>query len=91
MFEMKGFDKLQKELNEVSKAVESLGGEVATLRFDPDDETSVAAAIRKMEGAIDAKVARYSHNPFVKELASDLKKEYRSEILKQARDAKSRG
>ncbi len=91
MFKIEGLDKLQKELDEVSKAMKSIGGEVATLRFDPDDDSSVASAIRKMENAVDAKVSRYRSNPFVKEMAADIKKEYRSEILKQARRAKSQG
>jgi len=90
MFELKGLDKLQKELNEVSRAVASLGGELATLQFDSNDESAVIAAVRKMERAIDAKAYRYRHNPFVQKLASDLKKNYRSEILKRAGQAKFR-
>ena len=89
MFKIEGLDKLQKELDEVSKSLNALSGQVSSLQFDPGNEASVAAAVRKMEASVDAKVARYRNNPFVKELTADIKKQYREEILKQAREAKS--
>jgi hypothetical protein len=42
---MQGFVKLQKQLEDAGKAFKELDGEIATARFDPHDQASVAAAI----------------------------------------------
>jgi hypothetical protein len=91
MFKIEGLDKLQRELKEASSALKSLNGNIATVHYDPDNATSVQAAIRSMERAIDAKVARYQRNPLVADLASQMKKEYRAEITTQAKNARSKG
>jgi hypothetical protein len=46
-FEITGLDKLQKELDQASKAFAALDGEITTLRFDPADPSSVETAIRR--------------------------------------------
>lgn len=83
-----GFDQLQRELQDASKALKSLDGTITTLDFDPDDRNSVQAAIRQMEDAIDQKTRRYRGNVIVAELAQGMKAEYRKAILERAPSAK---
>jgi hypothetical protein len=54
--ELSGFDELQKTLADVQRATESLDGDIAKLRVDPNDPH---AAIAEMERAVDAKLAPY--------------------------------
>ena len=84
-----GLDKLQKDLADAQRAFQSLDGTIATLRFDPDSQASVNAAIRQMESAIDAKVSRYSGNALVENVAKGLKEQYRRAILERAAKARS--
>jgi hypothetical protein len=55
---IEGLDKLQRELQDAERALMTLDGTIANLKFDPDDRQSVQNAIRQMETAIDTKVAR---------------------------------
>ena len=43
-----GFDKLQRELEDVQSALASLDSTIATLRFDPSSAASVQKAIQQM-------------------------------------------
>lgn len=83
-----GLDKLQRHLKEAEKAFTELDGEIAVLRFDPTDFTSVETAIADMEVALDDKAAPYLRNPFVEPLIQQLKAAYRSRILEEADKAR---
>jgi len=85
-----GLDKLQRQLKEAQRAMESLNGTITTLRFNPDDPNSVQEAIRQMEAAVDAKVAPYGHNPLVSKLAQMAKENFRKGILERAQRSKRR-
>lgn len=89
MIKITGLDKLQKDLKDAGRALERLNGRIADLRFDPSDPASVNAAVRKMERAIDQKVASYRGNPLVAELVKGMKANYRASILEEARKARS--
>ena len=78
-----GFDKLQRELQEFQQAMESLNGTVANLKFTSEPE-SVAAAIQQIEQAVDDKVAPYSPNRMVAQMAEKLKERYRTHIREVA-------
>lgn len=80
MITISGLDKLQRQLDEASKAFSALDGEVATLSFDPDDDASVAAAISTMEKVIDAKAKPYRSNPMVMGIVAALKAKYASQL-----------
>jgi len=87
-----GLDKLQRDLKDAQRAFESLDGTIATLKFDPNSQASVDAAIRQMESAIDAKTGRYRGNPLVETVAKGLKEQYRKAILERAaRERSQRG
>jgi|tagenome__1003787_1003787.scaffolds.fasta_scaffold20630659_1 hypothetical protein len=77
-------DKLQRELEDAQRAFQSLEGTIATLAFDPNDQASVNAAIRKIEQAIDAKTSSYRSNALVEAIAKGSKERYRTAILERA-------
>lgn len=85
MLKIKGLDRLQKEMNEVTRALNGLDGLVGEITFDPDDNASVRNAIRKMERSVDQKIARYRHNPMVASTADAAKSTFKSAILKKAK------
>lgn len=87
MFKITGLDKLQRELKDAQRAVQSLDGTIATLKFDPSNPASVQGAIRQMEAAIDSKTGPYRNNVMVMQVANGMKDAYREEIHKQVREA----
>lgn len=88
MFNITGLDKLQRDLKNAWRALGSLDGNIATLKFSPDDPRSVDAAIRDMERSIDRKVAPYRGNAIVENLSAQMKASYRQQIKQMAADAK---
>jgi hypothetical protein len=57
------------------------------LSFDPLKPHEVERAIREIEMKVDIKMAPYISSPGVREIASDLKAEYRRAILEKVDDA----
>jgi hypothetical protein len=53
------------------------------LRFDPADPVSVQDASRKMNAAIDAKLAPYALDARVADMAEPLKEKYLQSILRR--------
>jgi hypothetical protein len=88
MLKITGLDKLQKDLKDASRAMQGLNGQIAEVRFDPSDPTSVNAAVRTMERAVDQKAAPYRNNPLVAEMVKGVKANYRASIMEQARKAR---
>lgn len=86
-----GFDKLQRDLTDAGKALEALDGHVTEVRFDPDDPTSVEAAIAQTEAAIDQKIGPYRGNALVEQVAERMKGKYREQILQRAAHARMSG
>ena len=86
-FRLEGFDELQRTLDQATKALGDLDGEIATLSFDPGDPASVEAALVQLDMAIDSKIAPYRGNELVETAAANLKQQYRSEILNRAEEA----
>lgn len=83
--ELSGFEELQKTLSDAQRAIESLDGELATLRVDPNNPQ---VAVAEMERAVDAKLAPYRGNPIVEQIAEASKEHFRNGILQQAEKAK---
>ncbi len=82
--QMKGLEKLMKELDQAQKALTRLDGPLANVEFDPDHPASIQAAISKMENAVDTSVAAYSRNPMVKELSDSVKANVAEQITERA-------
>jgi hypothetical protein len=87
MLKITGLDKLQQQLEDAQRAPRALDGEIATVRFNPEEPGSVEAAIRTMEAAIDTKVGPYRNNASVLSIVPQLKEKYRAAILERAKEA----
>lgn len=88
MFEIKGLDKLQRTLADAQKALESLGGELGSVTFDPNDPSSIELALQTMTRIIDERVSGYASNPVIGPLAEQMKETYREAILEKAAAAR---
>lgn len=86
---LSGFDKLQKDLKQLEKAMTSLDGTIANIQFDPEDENSVRGAIREMEQAVDRKVLPYRSNHLVADVVKEAKAQFKKGILEKAKESKS--
>ena len=76
-----GLEELQRDFEQAQRALASIDGEIATLRFNPNDPASVQGAIRQMERAIDSKTSSYSRNQLVAKLVQGAKDAFRKKIL----------
>lgn len=85
---IKGLDALTKQFDVAQKAIAGLDGELGVVSFNPEDPTSIEAAIQAVETIIDAKVGRYSSNPIVAQLIEGLKEQYRVGIIDRAAAAR---
>lgn len=84
--EITGLDKLQRDLEELQRALKSLDGEIVKLDVNPADPASVQKAIQQMEKAVDGKVSAYGNNAIVLNITKEAKSLYRDQILKLAND-----
>lgn len=88
VFKITGLDKLQKDVQDARKAFQALDGELNTLGYNPEDPSSVEAAVQRVEEAIDAKIAPYRGNTIVEGMAQELKEKFRQEIFDRAAAAR---
>src|SRR5690348_10579579 len=91
MFEIKGFKELERQLRDAQEAISCINGEFAQVHFDPQDQSSIDAAIAEMESAIDNRLGRFDGNLLVEQLSSNLKSQYRNRILELALQSKQEG
>lgn len=82
----RGLDDFARELEEASRAFESLNGEIAHVQVVPGDPASVQAAIDQIEAAIDEKAAPYRGNPFVEPVVKALKERSREHIIERSQE-----
>ncbi len=85
---MKGLDKLLWELDQFSKAISELDGNICEVRFDPDDPASIEQAIGQMEAAIDERASSYNGNELVMSVVEEMKEQYREAILEKAAEVR---
>jgi hypothetical protein len=81
--DLSGFDKLQKQLDEVKQALSALDGQLAVVNLNADP-VQTQRAIHEMEAAIDARVEQYRGNPLVEAFAKAAKDHFRERILESA-------
>ena len=90
MLKISGLTELTKQFEDAQRALHALDGNIATVKFNPNDEASVQVAIREMQTAIDSKMSPYRGNALVESIVPKLKEKYRAAILERARsEAKS--
>lgn len=79
-------------MSEVTRNMEALkralDGAAAGLSFDPLKPQEVERAIREIEMKVNLKLAPYMTSPGVREIASQLKEEYRKVLLQKAEEAR---
>lgn len=85
---IEGLKELQRRLEQASRAFENINGEIATIQFDANDQTSIETAIATMKQAIDYRVEEFADNPIVASVAAQLKAKFEEEILNRAMEAK---
>lgn len=85
---MKGLDKLLWELDQFSKVISELDGDICEVRFDPDDPASIEQAIGQMEAAIDERASSYNGNELVMSVVEEMKEQYREAILEKAAEVR---
>ncbi len=83
-----GLDKLAKELEDAGKALEGLDGELGSVSFDPNDPSSIEAAIRQMELMVDTSLGSYANNSIIAPLIENMKEKYRAGLLDRAAAAR---
>lgn len=91
MIKITGLDKLQRELNEASKAMEEVDGELGTVSFNPNDPSSIEAAISEVNRLIDDKLGPYSDNSIIGPMMEEMKEKYREGLLEKAAAARLKG
>ena len=87
-FKIEGLDKLQRDLEQVSKALSALDGHIATVQFNPLDPSSVEVALAQVESAIDEKIAPFHGNKIIENLASQMKQKYHNQVLDRVSSAR---
>lgn len=79
-FEIKGLDKLTRQLEDAQKAAARLDGELGKIAFDPGDLASVETAISTAKSLIDERLAGFHGNPLVAQMAAGLKAHFEDAI-----------
>ena len=85
---IKGIDALQREISGAKRALEAMDGELGSVSFDPEDPSSIEAAIQQAETLIDERLGQYQNNPFVAPLIDGAKEQFRQAILDMAAEAR---
>lgn len=91
MLKITGLDDLAKSFMDAQRAFQALNGELGSVRFDPDDPSSIEAAIRKAEELIDERVGCYASNPLVGQLVDGAKAQFRQGLIDRAMEARLKG
>ncbi|TPM21605.1 hypothetical protein [Mesorhizobium sp. B2-3-5] len=85
---IQGLDALTKQFDDAQKAIAELDGELGVVNFNPQDPSSIEAAIKAIEAIIDAKVQPYASNPIVATMVEGMKEQYRQGIIDRAAAAR---
>ena len=83
-----GLDQLTKMLDQASRAAQELDGDLATLRFDPSDPSSVEAAIAEAKLTVDNRLGSWYGNPVVDQMADGAKASFEEQILSKVEEYK---
>lgn len=88
MFKITGLNKLHRELVEAQRAMNDFDGELGTIRFDPNDPSSIEAAIQSVNQMVEQRVGQYASNPIVRPMIDQMKEAYRESIVNRAAEAR---
>ena len=88
MTKMTGLDELSKTLDDAQKALAAIDGDIGSVQLNPDDPSSIEAAIQQVDSMIDEKIGGCADNPFVAPLVEGMKERYRTAILDRAAEVR---
>ena len=80
-----GMSEVTRNMKQLKRA---LDGAFTGLSFDPQKPEEVERAIREIEQKVDLKMAPYMTSPGAREIAEQLKEEYRKALLQKAEEAR---
>jgi hypothetical protein len=80
-----GMSEVTRNMEQLKRALDAA---FTGLGFDPEKPEEVERAIREIEMKVDIKFAPYISSPGVREIAKQMKDEYRNAILQKADDAR---
>lgn len=88
MFNVKieGLDALQQDLEEATRALESVDGSIGQVSFDPADPRSIEDAVRKMEELVDRRTGHLAAGSLAQKLVAKTKAALADNIRAAARD-----
>jgi hypothetical protein len=91
MFKIEGLDELQRELDQASKALQEIDGEIGSVSFNPHAPGSIEAAISEVNRLIDDRLGSYSGNAIIGPMIEDMKEKYREALVERAAAARLEG
>ena len=71
--------------------MEGIDGELGTVSFNPNDPSSIEAAISEVNRLIDDKLGPYSDNSIIGPMMEEMKEKYREGLLEKAAAARLEG
>lgn len=91
MIKVNGLEKLTAQMKDAQRAFEALDGDLGSIKYDPNDPSSIDASIHHMEALIDERLSQYASNPFVQPLIFQMKENFRRQILEHASGERLKG
>lgn len=86
-----GLDTLVRQLEDAERAISELDGELGTVNFDPEDPSSIEAAIQQAHEMIDSRIGQWSSNPLVSQITDEMKEKFRDTIIERAASSRLKG
>lgn len=84
MIKITGLDSLQKTISDARKVLDAVNGELGTLTFNPQNPSSVEAAIVESERLVDERLGVYAKNKIIGPLIQQMKEVYRTAVIEKA-------
>ena len=88
MIKITGLKEMQRKMDDLAKFASEMDGELARVSFDPNDPSSIEAAIQKACESVDERATSYPRNDMVQNLAEQAKESFREQILESAAAAR---
>ncbi|HEY2476247.1 MAG TPA: hypothetical protein VGI19_15780 [Candidatus Cybelea sp.] len=87
---LEALDRLTEHTGEISNALRELQAQLASIRFDANDDEGICAAIRTEEDEVDRRLLPFKTNDVVAEIASQFKAKAAENIRLRAEHTRTR-
>ncbi|WP_340161742.1 hypothetical protein [uncultured Hoeflea sp.] len=81
---IKGLEAIKKKTDQMARFADEIDGEIANVTFDPENPSSIEAALQEINYAIEEKANSYERNDWIQSLAEQLKEISRKNLLEKA-------